>query len=148
MFRIPLPISPHYHILNNNKTRNGTRTTIMIAISEEEESMIDNIGKNILHFDRGNRRFSVQMRDIYCYGEVNFNDEDTLNQIDDFKFLDYLEEVGVHIYSNYDYTTHSCSTSKKTLLWTETWSPAILAKMAHGYLGKPQRILLFNQTIK
>ena len=62
--------------------------------------------------------------------------------------LDYLEEKGVTIYSNYDYETHSCSSPEKYCLWTETWHPAVLAKMAHGYLGKPKRILLFNQISK
>lgn len=120
----------------------------MIPIDEDEEKLIDNIDKSILTFHRGNRSFSVTMRDIYCYGEVNFEDEDTLNQIKEFKFLDYLGAVGVHIYSRYDYKTHSCSSPKRYCLWTETWNPAELAKMAHGYLGKPKRILLFNQTLK
>ena len=63
-------------------------------------------------------------------------------------FLDHLEAVGAHVYSNYDYETHSCSSPKEYCLWTETWHPAVLAKTAHGYLGKPKRILLFNQISK
>lgn len=120
----------------------------MIPISEEEEEQIDNIKNHIIVFTRGNKEFSVSIKDIYCYGEVDFNDDNTLNQIENFKFLDFLEGNGVHIFSNYDYNTHSCMSDKKYLLHTETWSPAFLAKMAHGYLNKPARILLFNQTIK
>ena len=142
----------------------------MIPIDEEEEKLIENNkedmncenpwervsklvelnaeNKSVLTFNRGNRTFSVSMRDIYCYGEVDFEDKDTLNQISEFKFLDYLGEVGVPIYSRYDYKTHSCSSPKQHCLWTETWNPAELAKMAHGYLGKPKRILLFNQNKK
>lgn len=120
----------------------------MIPIDEDDEILIDNIDKSTIKFTRGNRTFSVTMRDIYCYGEVDFKDENTINQIDNFKFLDYLNESGVPIYSRYNYDTHSCNTPKNRCLWTETWSPAELAKMAHGYLGKPKRILLFNQTIK
>lgn len=120
----------------------------MIPIDENEEKLIDNIDKHTLTFHRGDRTFSVSMKDIYCYGEVDFEDEDILNRISKFKFLDYLGAVGVHIYSGYDYKTHSCSSPKSCCLWTETWNPAELAKMAHGYLDKPKRILLFNQTIK
>ena len=120
----------------------------MIPIDENEEMLIDNIDKKILNFNRGDRTFSVQMKDIYCYGEVDFTDKDTLDKINDFKFLDYLEEAGVRICSNYDYETHSCSSPKRYCLWTETWHSAVLAKIAHGYLGKPKRILLFNQTLK
>ena len=134
--------------MNKNVSSLGTKLTVMIPIDEDEEKLIDNIDESTLTFHRGNRRFSVAMKDIYCYGEVNFEDEDTLNQIKEFKFLDYLGEVGVHIYSRYDYKTHSCSSPKRHCLWTETWNPAELAKMAHGYLGKPKRILLFNQTLK
>ena len=148
MYHIPLPISPHYRILNSRKIRSEIKSTIMIPINKNEELLIDNIDKQTLHFHRGNRTFSVQMRDIYCYGEVDFNDKNTLDKINNFNFLDYLEEKGVTIYSNYDYETHSCSSPEKYCLWTETWHPAVLAKMAHGYLGKPKRILLFNQISK
>ena len=148
MYQIPLPTFHHYLILNKRKTPIGTKRTVMIPIDENEELLIDNIDKQTLHFNRGNRTFSVQMKDIYCYGEVDFTDKDTLDKINDFKFLDNIEEAGVRICSNYDYKTHSCSSHKKYYLWTETWHPAVLAKIAHGYLGKPKRILLFNQTSK
>lgn len=120
----------------------------MIPINEAEEEEIDNIDSKVLKFQRGNKTFSVRRNNIYCYGEVDFNDEKTLNEIKDFNFLSYLAEVGVSIYSRYDYATHSCSSPKHCCLWTETWNPAILAKMAHGYLGKPERILLFNYITK
>lgn len=148
IYQIQLPIYPDFHILNKNVSNIGTKLTVMIPIDEEEEKLIDNIDKSTLKFHRGNKSFSISMKDIYCYGEVDFEDQDTLNQINEFKFLDYLAEVGVHIYSRYDYKTHSCSSPKRSCLWTETWSPSQLAKMAHGYLGKPKRILLFNYNTK
>lgn len=146
--QIPLPIYSNYYILCSNNSNIGIKFTIMIPIDEKEEKLIDNIDRNVLQFHRGDRTFSVSMRDIYCYGECDFTDKDTLNKIEKFKFLDFLGEVGVHIYSNYDYKTHSCSSPKRHPLWTETWNPAKLAKMAHGYLGKPKRILLFEQIVK
>lgn len=148
MYQIPLPIYPNYHILSRNKSGILKKEIIMIPIDEKEEEEIDNIGDEMLVFHRGNRSFSISMRNIYCYGEVDFTNQETVNQINAFKFLDYLGIVGVHIYSRYDYKTHSCSSPKRHCLWTETWNPAELAKMAHGYLGKPKRILLFNQNIK
>ena len=104
--------------MNRNVSSLGTKLTVMIPIDEYEEKLIDNIDKLTLTFHRGNRSFSVKMKDIYCYGEVDFEDEDTLNQIKEFKFLDYLGEVGVHIYSRYNYKTHSCSSPKRHYLWT------------------------------
>lgn len=148
MFEIPLPIYGTYHILNSDKSSTMCKKTIMIPINEKEESMIDNIGKSILSFERDGITFNVTMRDIYCYGEIDLTDEDTCYDIQNFNFLDYLGAVGIHIYSRYNYETHTCKSPTRHLLWTETWNPLTLFKMAHGYLGKPKRILLFNQTTK
>lgn len=148
LYKIPLPIYPHYRILNKNVGSFGTKLTVMIPIDEEEEKLIDNISDTTLHFKRGNTTFNVTMKDIYCYGEVDFTSKEELNQIDNFNFLDYLGAVGVRIWSRYDYLTHSCESTSKRLMWTETFHPSQLALMAHGYLGKPKRILLFNETFR
>lgn len=144
----PLPTCQNYRILCSNIISGIIRRTVMIPISEQEEKAIDNIGDSILKFQRGNKYFSVKMKDIYCYGEVDFTNEEDLDQIDSFNFLDYLGGIGIHIWSHYDYKTHSCKTFNKQILWTETWSPAIVAQIAHGCLGKPQRILLFNEYVR
>lgn len=146
---IPLPTCQDYRILCSSISGRTVRSTIMIPISEQEEKNIDNIRDSILKFQRCNMSFSVRMKDIYCYGEVDFTNKEDLNQIDSFNFLDHLGATGIHIWSQYDYKTHSCKAHNKKLLWTETWHPSVVAQMAHGYLGKPQRILLFNKyTIK
>lgn len=144
---IPLPTCQNYRILCSNIMGCTTRVTIMIPISEQEEKSIDNIRDSTLRFKRGDTSFSVRMKDIYCYGEVDFTSKEDLNQIDSFNFLDYLGISGIHILSKYDYKTHSCKAPNKRLLWTETWRPSVIAQMAHGYLGKPQRVLLFNKYI-
>lgn len=120
----------------------------MIPIDEKEEKDIDNISDSTLTFNRGDTTFHVTMKNIFCYGEVDFTNIDDLNQIDSFGFLDYLGIQGIHIYSRYNYKTHSCSSPKKHLLWSETWRPSVVAQMAHGYLGKPQRILLFREITR
>lgn len=148
MFRIPLSTCRNYRILNKHVTSFGTKLTVMIQISEEEEQLIDNINEQTLKFDRDDKTFSVNMHDIYCYGVVDLKDENTINQISNLKFLNYLTDIGYHIFSNYDYDTHSCLSPQRYCLTTETWNPIDLVKMVHGYLGKPERILLFNQTVK
>lgn len=142
-----MPTSKNYHILHTNPSGIG-KQIIMIPITEKEENNIDNITDNVLEFHRGNRTFSVRMHNIYCYGEVNLEDKETCNKISNFNFLNYLGATGVHIYSNYDYNTHTCKTPKKYLLYTETWNPLDLVKFAHGTLNKPKRILLFYQQLK
>lgn len=146
--QIPLPIYPDYHILCKNISTVGNKITVMIPISEEEEAEIDNIEDTTLTFTRGNRTFSVNKRNIYCYGEVDFKDDDTLDQIEEFNFLNFLKDSGIRIRSRYDYDSHTCTSTTKKCLWAETWSPSEIAIIAHGFLGKPKRILLFNQKIK
>jgi hypothetical protein len=146
MFQIPLPITPDYHILTNIRTNAAIRQIIMTYITEEEEAAIDR--GEVVTLNRGNHTYSIRQNCIYCYGEVDFKSDKDLGQINNFNFLNHLGFSGVHIYSNYDYDKHICYSPKRYLLWTETWSPAQLAKMAHGYLGKPKRIVLFNFTIR
>lgn len=143
-----MPRSENYHILTKHKTVAGISQTIMIPITEEEEIAIDNIDKEVLRFDRGERTFSVTMKDVYCYGEINFADKDTINRLESLTFLDYLGAVGKHIFSNYNYVNHTCSSPKKYPLWTETFSKVLVAKYAHGCLGKPNRVLIFKHITK
>lgn len=146
---LPMPIIGTYHILCSNKEKRPYIQTIMIAITDEEEKGLDTLKDKTIYFERENRVFEVTTNMILCYGDVDFNNgSNDLKIIDTFKFLNHLGWVGVHIRSGYDYETHSCSFPGKTVLWTETWSPSLLAQIAHGYLGKPDKILLFNQIVK
>ena len=139
---------PHYHFLCSHKTGNRNIEIIMTYINEEEEKLIDDLKDKVLKLDRGKRTFSINTNQVFCYGEVDFNDVETLNIIDKFNFLNYLEGTGISICSNYDYKTHSCTSPKRTPLYTETWSPALLAQFAHASINKPQRIILFSQSVK
>lgn len=116
----------------------------MTYISEEEESLIDR-GKT-LNLQRGDAEFTIESYDIYCYGEVNFDlSSDDMYKIDNLNFLDYLKGAsGYPICSDYDYESHTCKSPISCYRITETWHPSVLARYAHGCLGKPQRIVLFK----
>lgn len=119
----------------------------MTYISEKEEIALDK-GETI-NLKRGNRTWTITTRNIYCYGEVDFNTgSEDMKQIDTFDFLNYLGGVGLHIYSDYHYDTHECHSPIKNCRWTETWHPAKIAQYAHGCLKKPQRIVLFKTNAK
>lgn len=114
----------------------------MTYITEAEELELDK-GKQLI-LKRGNRNFTVDKNNIYCYGNVDFSEgSDDMKQIATFSFLDYLGAVGIHIPSDYHYDTHECHSPLRCYRWTETWRPEVLAKYAHGCLGKPERIVLF-----
>ena len=149
MFVIPMPISPIYHILCSNSSGDKTpaqkRYVVMTYISEEEEKEIDGLDDKFIKLERGDIVFSINHSRIYCYGEINLHDEETIETINKFRFLDFLSSfTGIHIYSNYDYDKHCCYSSKKFPLLTETWQPIDLVKYAHGTINKPNRIILFD----
>lgn len=143
-----MPISQNYHILHSNKKENKVVQIIMIEINEKEEEQLDNIKDEIIKFTSGDKIFKISNKNIICYGEINLEDENNVNLISNFNFLNYLGSTGVSFVSNYNYKTHSCTSPKRKCLWTETWNPLDLFKFAHASLGKPKRILLFNQMIK
>lgn len=139
-----MPITPEYRILCNNGDIGRGCQIVMTYISEHEENQLDNLSDKILVLERGDKTFNIQMHRVYCYGKVDFNNDDDLNIIENFNFLNHLGAVGVHIYADYDYESHTCSSPTNHYKWTETWSPSHLARYAHGCLNKPERIVLFR----
>lgn len=144
MYVIPRPTSRNYHTLCKVKTSSGYNKTIMTYINEEEEFEIDNLKKDTITLTRGDKVFTIRLYQIYCYGEVNFDDKNDLSKIDSFTFLNHLKGVGVPCVANYDYKTHCCISNNRDTKWSETFSPSWLAKYAHACLNKPKRIILFS----
>lgn len=141
---IPMPIMKDYHMLSLNKdAERNIIMTIMTYITEAEEKVLDS-GK-VLHITRGDMSFDITPRKVYCYGHVDFTtDSSDYNIVEDFDFLNYLNDVGVHVPSDYDYKHHVCVSPIGRIRWTETWNPAAVAQYAHGRIGKPDRIVLFK----
>lgn len=142
-----MPTTSTYHILSLNKVSNSrTIMTVMTYITDDEEQLID-AGKN-LHLKRGDMTFNITRNRIYCYGNVDLTKGSSdYNIIEDFDFLDFLTDVGIHIQSDYDYNTHKCYSPIDRCRWTETWNPAEVAQFAHGSLNKPEKIVLFKHIL-
>lgn len=119
---------------------------VMIEISEKEEEELDNIEKRILSFERGSRTFNINTNQVICYGNVDFEDEETIDHIHNFKFLQHLGGIGVKMPSKYDYKSHTCLSDVNYVTYTETWNPLKLMQYAYGCLNKPKRLLLFMQN--
>lgn len=145
--RIPLHTRSDYHILCTNRKIRDAILTIMTYITEEEEAILDAKDRP-LHLDRGNKLFDIDMSDVYCYGEIDLKDEETLDTISRFKFLNHLDFGGLHIPSGYHYDSHTCVARKCKPLYKETWDTVQVFKLAHGILNKPKRIVLFNKIVK
>lgn len=141
-----MPIMKDYHMLSVNKdVEKNIIMTFMTYITEEDEKVLDK--GEVLHLVRGDMEFNITPKKVYCYGHVDFTkDSSDYNIISDFDFLNFLNDVGIHIPSDYNYKTHECCSPINRIRWTETWNPAEVAQYAHARLGKPERIVLFRHT--
>ena len=141
---IQMPIMKDYNMLSlNANIDKGVIMTFMTYITEEEEKDLDKGGE--IKLVRGDMEFTIKPRMVYCYGHVDFTtDSSDYNIIEDFDFLNFLSEVGIHIPSDYNYKKHECHSPINKVRWTETWNPARIAQYAHARLGKPDRIVLFK----
>lgn len=144
MKEIQMPIWKDYHILNCRKDdKKHVIMTCMTYITIDEEKVLDN--NHVLTIVRGDTKFVINPNDVYCYGSVDLRtNSNDYNIIEDFDFLNYLGDVGLKIYADYNYETHTCKTPINRCRYTETWNPAEIVQYAHGVLGKPERIVLFK----
>lgn len=141
-----MPIWKYYYIMNYDILNSGKVVYIIISyLSETEEKELDNIGRVVLK--RGNEQFKISIRDVYCYGEIDFstNSQD-FKQLDDFDLCSIKLMHGQDIWSDYSYAQHKCFSPTNRVRWTETWSSAIYAQQCHGMIGKPERTIIFKYT--
>lgn len=144
IYKISMPTYSDYRILTRNDKVVGKPRVIMTEINEEEEKEIDNIGNHYITLHRGNKSFTVKAVNIYCYGEINLNKEEDIEQLKTLTFLNNLEFSGIHIPADYNYETHECISPIKRFRYTETWNPLKVIKYNHGCLNKPKRIIIFK----
>lgn len=143
-----MPITPNYRIICSNKEGATKFQVFLTHINAREESKIDNLDNNILELVRGNKTFKILYKNIYCYGDVDFTNDEDLDTIDDFNFLNHLSAVGISLPSDYDYDKHECRPNGTRIKYRESWSPSEVVMYNYACLGKPKKILLFKQIIK
>lgn len=145
-FVIKLPTRDDYYCMVSKKRLDKrTESVVMTYITEQEENLIDEGNNIIIH--RGNQNFKVKASDIYCYGIIDFNNNsEDMDIISTFSWLDHFTIKGVCLPANYNYNKHQCVSINKKPMWYDTTKCEELARYAHGYLGKPERTLIFRQV--
>ena len=142
-----MPVRTDYYTLNCRTENKQETSVIMMPITAEQEVQLDK-GRNI-NIKIESRYISLGASDIYCYGEIDLskgsNDYDIFKTFD---FIDYIHGKGIYIYSNYNYENHTCTSDLQEPRWKETFKPEELSQWAHGFLGKPKRIVLFRTVIR
>lgn len=117
----------------------------MEPITEEQEICIDKSEKYYgeICYKRSDGVI-IDAKHIYLYGEVNFEDENDLYQIERFNLID---SNGNNIYSNFDYDNGCFTTIDGYTKTYPTWNPIIWFKYCHCLIGKPQRIIVYCNTV-
>ena len=116
---------------------------IMEAITEKEEKRIDNSPKYFseLRHELKNGHV-IEGNNIYCYGQIDFTNEDDLALI---KRLDITYEGGNNwVESTFDYTTGTFQSVNGVAKGSVTYDPVLWAKYNHVLLGKPERIIIYK----
>lgn len=115
----------------------GTKYAIvMVPLTEGEEQEIDKMANvkigNLLIIDK----------DIYCYGNIDFYNEEDINGINSFDWIP--ENKGVIIPAKFDYETNTCEAINMTIGHHETFDNLKVAMYCHASIGKPERCLIFK----
>lgn len=114
----------------------------MEAITEEQEHRIDRSANyyGAIQFERKDG-IIVAAKDIYLYGEINFNNDDDIELIKRFKLIN---EDGNYIHSNFDYEKGNFTTIDGIAKTYPTWDLINWFKYCHVLIGKPQRIIVYK----
>lgn len=144
MKKIFMPIIHDYQTLIC-RTINGKEqhSVIMVPINEREELKFEQTGE--ISLVRGNIKFNIKAKDVYCYGEIDFsNGSEDMETISEFNWLDFMTERGVSVPANYNYEGHYCLTEGDDYKTYDTTKPEVVAKYKHALLGKPERVIIFR----
>ena len=143
---ISMPIDDTYKVISFHCNPTSKDVFIITGITESDINKIKH--SCTLSLERGNCKFVINPDDIFCYGDIDFNEgSDDCKELDTFNWLEHLGVKGVTIPSRYNYNKHECTTDRNVILHTETFKNSVLCRYLHGCLGKPKLTLIFKETI-
>lgn len=128
-------------------TYSAKNPIVMIPITEEEELKIDKSSKiygNIRFIDKNNN--IIGAKHIHLYGEVDLDNEDDVNHILEKDLIDEgLNQNWIH--SNFDYNKGVAVFSDGRVKGYCTRDPLLWFKYNHCLLGKPKRIIIYDNPV-
>lgn len=118
----------------------------MQSITEEQEKRIDNSSKyfGVIRFEREDKEI-IQAKDIYLYGEVDFNSKEDISNIRKFDLIDKSDNSN-WIYSNFDFDKGCFTTIDGKAKGYNTYDCIKWFKYCYVLLGKPKRIIVYKHS--
>ena len=116
---------------------------VMEPITQEQENEIDNSFAEYgeIRFTRSNGDI-LKKQNIKLYGDVNLDNDDDLNAIEKYQFID--EDWRSFIYSNFDYERGTVGLVKDKFKYYPTKDPILWFKFNHCLIGKPKKIIIYK----
>lgn len=135
-------IRPNGVILCRTEFIKGHSYVVMEAITEKQENHID---KSCIYYGdivfKRKDGIIVQGRDIYLYGEVDFNNPEDISNIERFNLINDDNNL---IYSNFNYDKGTYTTVDGKPKQYTTYNPLLWFKYKYCLLGKPARIVVYR----
>lgn len=86
---------------------------------------------------------AIKAKDIYLYGEINLDNEEDIEYIEKFNFIE--EPYGGWIHSNFNYDTGEVTSVRHKFKGYNTNNVITWFKYCYCLLGKPKRVIIYNQ---
>ena len=120
----------------------GNRIVVMEAITEEQEARIDKSKQyfgSIRHTKEDGQ--IIDGKDIYVYGEINFNSEEDCNILNRFHLLDNDNSF---VYYGFNYDKGTIVLKENKVKWYQTTNNIKWLQFNHCLIGKPERIIIYK----
>lgn len=139
---MPITTTGYHLICYHSINKHEQELIFMIPITENEENKLDSGHLSV--FLEG-KLYTITSSEIICYGKIDLNtNSDDYHTIENMKWLDYLQALGIPVPSDYNYKEHACYPPTRKLRYYDTTNPAVVAQYVHGRLGKPERCCIFK----
>lgn len=114
--------------------------TIMLPIDDNIENKLDK--KETFDILWNDHKYRIKPRNVFCYGEINLNDEDDIELIYECNIS--IPDSGIWVYSDYNYKTNTVKTRDGKLLQYTSFDNYKIIKQCYGMLGCPKKIVIFK----
>ena len=129
-------------ILLHSKTPHGIELTVMESITKEQEIRIDKSSDYFGELQFESKHGTIQQRNIYLYGEIDFNSKDDLDVIKRFKLID--PDLMSFKYTSFDYEKGTALVQDKVTKISPSIDCVEWFKYNYCLIGKPQRIIVYK----